>query len=100
MNVYRRRFCLSAGADCSAAQRKTEARMRDLNETEERVLATAREIEAERMGLWSGPSIQFKGWPEVKGYRSKELGITVAIQTLVRRGLVKRYPHGAGYHTV
>lgn len=74
--------------------------MRDLNETEKRVLSIARELETERMGLWKGPSIQHKGWPEVKGFRSKELGITAAIQTLVRRGLVKRYPYGAGYHTV
>lgn len=66
---------------------------RELNETEKRVIETAKALEQDELcGTWGATSIQIQGWPESgNNYRAKELGISAAILELRRRGLVTRH---------
>lgn len=67
---------------------------RPLNETEKMVLRRASEFEAANSRSWAAPDIQRAEYPEETRFRSVELGITPAIQRLVRLGLVERVSRG------
>lgn len=71
---------------------------RELNETEKRVIETAKLLEKNPIcGTWGATQIQILGWPESGNcYRAKELGISAAILYLRRRGFVKSF-HRHGY---
>jgi hypothetical protein len=66
---------------------------RDPKEMEALVLKHARKIENSN-GWWGAPHIQFSAFPETDRFRSKELGISAAIQRLIRQGKVRRVERG------
>ncbi|MDP0495702.1 MAG: hypothetical protein Q7Q73_05790 [Verrucomicrobiota bacterium JB024] len=66
---------------------------RDPKEMEALVLEHARKVE-DSDGWWSAPLIQFSAFPGLGVYRSKELGISAAIQRLIRQGKVRRVERG------
>lgn len=67
---------------------------RPLNDTEKMVLRRAREFEQAEGRNWAAPDIQRAEYPHETRFRSVELGISPAIQRLVRIGLVKRIGRG------
>lgn len=66
---------------------------RSLNAVEEKVLEIAKDFEKSHYD-WAAPNIQFKGWPETDRYMSVELGISSAIQHLLRVGAITRTGRG------
>ena len=68
--------------------------VRELTYIEKNIIRTARNFEMGTQSDWGAVNILFRGWPEIKEFRCKQLGISAAIQNLIRLGLVKRTGYG------